>query len=33
MKPESELIRLFPTKVFADLLLSLLTLQLPERLC
>jgi hypothetical protein len=31
MKPESELIRLVPTKVFADLLLLLLTLRLIER--
>jgi hypothetical protein len=31
MKPESELIRLVPTKVFADLLLSLVTLRLTER--
>jgi hypothetical protein len=30
VKPESELIRLFPTKVFADLLLSLVTLRLTE---
>jgi hypothetical protein len=31
MKPESELIRLVPTKVLADLLLSLVTLRLKER--
>jgi hypothetical protein len=31
MEPESELIRLVPIEVFADLLLSLVTLQLAER--
>jgi hypothetical protein len=31
MKPESELIRLVPTKVFVDLLLLLVTLRLTER--